>query len=364
MLVRPVAASTWQSASGAARETPRGRSAYPVLAMRKLLDPPPSVLSASTGAPMDGSFRGPLPRVDLSSVDGALFRLAHHKKWTYVGIATDEVYVAVAIVDLGYVANAFAFAFEKGSGMLFDRSSLGPPFAVQLGDDAEEGVLGRFELGATRFRVERPAGASAYDVDLRAPGFELRARLDTAGAPPPISAIARLPGRCLNATQKRALLPVTGTATINGRTHRLDGGLAGIDYTHGLLARHTAWRWAFALGRAASGEKVGLNLVEGFVGEAECAVWVDGDLIPVGEGRFDFDPKRPLDPWRVRTADGGVELRFEPGGIHQEHKNLVVAKSHFLQPVGAYSGTLTLPGRAPLTLDRVLGVTEDQDVLW
>ena len=45
-------------------------------------------------------------------------------------------------------------------------------------------------------------------------------------------------------------------------------------------------------------------------------------------------------------------------------KDFGVVKSHFVQPVGVYAGTIAVPGRAPLALDGVLGVTEDQDVLW
>ncbi len=50
--------------------------------------------------------------------------------------------------------------------------------------------------------------------------------------------------------------------------------------------------------------------------------------------------------------------------MHAEEKNFGVIRSHFVQPVGTYAGTIRLPDRAPLELDGVLGVTEDQDVLW
>jgi hypothetical protein len=332
--------------------------------MRTLAAPPASVLSPSTGLPEEGAFRGPLPRVDLGPGDGRLFKLAHHKKWTYLALTTDTLLIGLAIVDLGYAANAFAFAFEKGRGMLVDRTAMGPAFAVRVSDHAEEGALARFAFGGTRFALTRPFGASDYDLDLRAPDLEVRARLSTVGAPPPIAAIAKLPGRCVNATQKRALLAVEGTAILAGRSFRLDGGLGGIDYTHGFLARHTAWKWAFLLGRARAGEKVALNLVEGFVGEAECALWIDDELVPVGEGRFEHDLARPMDLWRVHTTCGAVDLAFEPGGLHHEEKNLGLVRSRFLQVAGAYRGTINLPGRPPLVIDGALGVTEDQDVLW
>jgi len=259
----------------------------------------------------------------------------------------------------------FAFALEReGASLRADRSSLAPPLAGGVSDTAGEGCAASYRLGRTSARIERPFGASDYTLDLHTVDLRVQARIETGSAPPPIAVIAPVPGGGLNTTEKRALLRATGEATVCGRRHTLDGALAGSDYTQGYLARHTAWRWAFALGRARSGERVGLNLVEGFVGEAECAVWVDDELFPLAEGRFEFDPERPLSPWGVRTADGGAALRFEPGGMHAERRHFGLVASRFVQPVGLFRGRIAVEGRPELELDGVLGVTEDQDMLW
>ena len=181
----------------------------------------------------------------------------------------------------------------------------------------------------------------------------------------------------MNVTEKRALLAARGEVTVHGQRRSLHDALGGYDYTHGLLARRTKWRWAFALGRAKTGERVAFNLVQGFVGEPECAAWVNGDVFPLREGRFELDRDEPLAEWRVSTADGAVDLRFKPGAMHSDHKNLGVVASRFVQPVGVYAGTMRLGGSAvggssaaaamagrELVLEGVLGVTEDQDVLW
>jgi hypothetical protein len=49
--------------------------------------------------------------------------------------------------------------------------------------------------------------------------------------------------------------------------------------------------------------------------------------------------------------------------MHAEQKNFGLNHSRFVQPVGKYAGMLRVGGRE-LELDGVLGVTEDQDVLW
>jgi hypothetical protein len=301
--------------------------------------------------------------VDLRSTS-LLQRITRHKRWLYVAIAGGDLFIGAAIVRLGYAASAFAFAFDaKERRMIADASSMGPPFAARVGDSAGEGCSAQYRIGNTRLSVTRGIGETVYQVEIKAKGLDVSARVESAAAPPSLTAVAPVPGGIVNTTEKRALLAVSGHASIAGARRSLDGGLAGYDYTNGLLARHTAWKWAFLLGRAKSGERVALNLVEGFVGEDECGVWIDGELYPLAEGRFTFDAERTLDPWRIETAEGAVDLSFRPGGQHAEHKDLKVVRSRFVQPVGHYTGTIKAGGKV-LELEDVLGVAEDQDVLW
>ena len=333
--------------------------------MRTLASPPAAALDPRTAAPAVGSFRGPLPPVDLRPLAGPLARRLRRKRWIYAAIAADDAFLGLAIVDLGYAAKCFAFAWLSGQqGLAVDRSALAPPGAARVGDRTGEGCLAAFTALSARARVERPLGAHTYRVTYRARDLELDAHLDARGGPDPIAAIAALgPGR-VNATEKRALLPVAGEARIAGRRVDLAGALGGFDYTHGLLPRRTAWRWAYALGRARTGEPVAFNLVEGFVGAPECALWVGDQLYPVDEGRFTYDLARPLAPWRIASADGAIDMSFEPSAIHAERTRLGLIASTFLQPVGRYRGVVRPPGRPPLDLDGVMGVAEHQDVLW
>jgi hypothetical protein len=335
----------------------------------RAFEPAPAAVVDDFGAPRFGSYVGAVPRVDLSALAGGpLRRVVREKRWVYFAVASADTFVACAVVRLGYAATAFAYALDaRTMRLLGTRSVVAPSLAAEVAEGTSEGLLARFAFGGVSVRFERAAGSPSYLLEAKLKDFALHAVVSTEGAPPPITAIAPIGAKSLaryvNTTEKRALLTATGELEIDGRRRSLDGALAGYDYTHGLLARRTAWRWAYCLGRAKTGERVGMNLVQGFVGEPECAVWIDDDVFPLEEGRFAFDTERPLSEWRVSTADGAVDLRFQPGGMHAENKNLGVVASRFVQPCGAFRGVVRAGGRE-LHLADVLGVTEEQDVLW
>lgn len=333
---------------------------------RSFADPPSSVIDPGSRAPRFGAYRGALPPADFGPLGcNTLYRVAHHKRWVYAAIASNDLFLGVAIVRLGYAANAFAFLKVRGEdGLRFDRSLMGPPFAATVADAGGEGCDARYRIGRVSMRIARRSGASHYEVDVGMKDLVVQARLHAAAAPPPLGVIAPIPGGLVDVTEKRVLLPAEGEVTAHGKRFRLENAVGGLDFTSGYLARRTAWRWAFAMGRARSGERVAWNLVEGFVGEPECAVWIEDALHPVGEGVFVLDRSRPLSPWQIRTRDGAVDVTFEPGGLHAESKDLVLVKSRFVQPVGTFRGRIAIPGAAPLEVEAVPGVVEDQDVLW
>ena len=338
---------------------------YSTPAVRELSPAPESVVDPATHAPRTGSFRGGLPRVDWKPLRvGTAAGVLRHKRWVYVAMATDRLYVAVAVVKLGYAANAFVYVYDANERrMLTRRSWLGPPTAARVGDTAGDGCHARFRAKGAFIAVER-SRRSEYAVLAEVPGVSLHAALDAGGAPPAIGAVAEVAPGCFDATEKRALLAVSGSVRIDDEELVLDGGVGGYDFTSGLLARRTLWRWGFALGRLEGGAPFALNVVEGFVGEAECAAWVGKELVGLREGHFVYDRARPEAPWRVTTADGAADLTMTPGALHEERRDLFVMRSRLIQPCGAWSGTIGLPGRAPLRIERALGVTEDQDVTW
>lgn len=331
------------------------------------------------GAPRFGTYQGTLDAVALHALRGqyqpsAAGRLLTRKKWVYGFVATREVAAMMAVVDLGYTSNAFTMAVDLASGrVLADASFLGPPRPlVTVGDHPGAGLLARFRRPDAQLAAARPFGDERYHFHMRV-GLPLRSRLScsfdllAAGASPPLTVVAPVEGGVVNVTHKWAGLLGFGRLEADGRRYLLDGGVGGLDYTQGYLARHTAWRWAFGCGRLADGGPVGLNLVEGFNESRddvnENAVWLGGRLWPVGRARFTWNKADPLERWAVETTDGALKLTFKPVATHREHRDLRLVRSRFVQPMGLWEGTVTVGGQTHAVKD-LPGVAEDQDVLW
>ena len=263
-----------------------------------------------------------------------------------------DAWFSVAILRTGYAANVLAYVFDKKERrMLVDRAVVAPRFCASLTDDVHAaGVVARYGLGRDSIVFER----SGPDLELRArfARIQLDVVFDETAGPPGIVAITDFGKGLRGATEKRALSTVRGRFVVGGLTYDLANAVGGWDYSNGLYPRHTKWRWAFGLGRG-----IGFNLIEGFVGEGECALFHDGDVAPLAEPRFVFDRHAPEAPWRIEGE--GIDLRFEVGAVHAQRTNLGIVRSHFLQPVGAFYGSI-----GGVSVDGLPGVVEDQDVLW
>jgi hypothetical protein len=89
-------------------------------------------------------------------------------------------------------------------------------------------------------------------------------------------------------------MPLSGEVRTFREEYKLDGGIASFDYSNGLLARNTDWRWA-----SAHNMELGFNLQAGYFGAHENALWLDGDLIALAPAHFLYDKKDPLSQWHI-----------------------------------------------------------------
>ncbi len=336
-------------------------------APRDLPKPPPQVVRED-GSLASGRYAGCIERIDwrhlaAAQERSALWRRLHHKRWQYVGISHETFFIGMAIVDVGWTCTAFAYFFDRQARrLLVDWSQDGlPGLQCQVSDAPVQGAKAFFKGWGARLELQQST-ENGLALQVRVPGLQLEAEIDLSSAAPLLLAVGPIAhgGGLAHATQKSSALALRGQLHVKGQTYALDGATACLDASNGLLSRHTDWRWA-----SAHRADVGFNLQSGYFGAQENALWLDGQLIALDAAQFEFDVMQPLQPWRVWTVDGLLDLQFRPEGARQQDRNLGIAASHYVQPIGFFSGWVRPSAEAPARrVEHLLGVTEDHRSTW
>jgi hypothetical protein len=328
----------------------------------RALSSPPSSLFATSGTPAFGSFAGALPAVDWAPARRSPLGSFREKRWVYITLATEDMHAALAVMNLGFATKVFAFVFDKAQRRVVDRASvILPPTLARLGASLDAHRLVDLRFGGVSVHLVREG--DVIHVKSRIGSIRMDALVNDTAAPPSIGAIVDLGRQHFHATEKRALAPWRGLVEAREDRYVSEDGVAGFDFSSGFPHHRTSWCWAFFLGRTATGEPIGLNLVEGFVRAAECAVWHRGKVHGVGEGRFSFDRRNPWRPWSIRTDDDAVELSLIPCDLYEEFLEAGLLGVRYKQPIGLFSGRLRVGGEE-VDVTRVVGVAEDQRVRW
>ena len=240
------------------------------------------------------------------------------KRWRYVGVYTPELMVCVGDARVGPIRRRW-WAAALPDGTLRERTTL---------------HRGGITMEGARVRVDVPG----VDIDLELGESEGVETVSPAG-------------EAYIWTRKQAAVPCRGSVALDGHSYEISGGCGFVDESAGYHERHTAWSWSAGVGRAADGRRVGWNLVTGVHDsptESERTVWVDGEPHEVGPVAFADD------------LSSVGDLRFTEWSAREDHTNLLLFRSDYRQPFGAFSGSL--PGG--LELAEGYGVMEKHDVVW
>jgi hypothetical protein len=325
----------------------------------------PASLVDANGRLLEGRFAGSTGDIDWSGLTpplkrSALWRYFHHKRWMYVALVSEDYFCAVAVVDIGWTSTAFAYVFDRRSAHVvtgFSQDGL-PAFGAKLAQRCGNGAAHHFHMGAHWVDICHVPMRNCYSLKLRSPGFEIEAEFADAG--PLLLAVGTVAGGAAHATQKSSGLALSGELRLAGQRYSLSGGVASFDYSNGLLARETAWRWA-----SAHSLTLGINLQSGYFGDRENALWLDGGIFPLGAARFEFDEHKPMAPWHISTSDGLVDLEFVPQGMRRQDKNLLIAASRYVQPIGLFHGVVQAAQDSKRHMVKnLIGVTEDHQSRW
>jgi len=287
---------------------------------------------------------------------GRLVRRMRKKEWHYVSAVTRECFLGVAVAQLGYVANVFAYFVDRETATMVETEVLSPlGLGVKIAGSSVDGAT---TWGGQSVSLAWHGGgwdcALALRLARRPLNATLRVEADRA-----VALLYPLGSNRAAYTHKEAGNRCSGTLEYGGRRYSLDGHAA-MDWTRSFANRRTEWNWLCLAGTSTDGRRVGVNASARVYGDAENFAWVDGAPLALGEVRFEVPPD-PLKPWKI--SGERIALEFTPLGQRAQNTNLGLVTSRFTQPFGTARGELRLPdGIVPLR--DIFGVVEDHLAVW
>ncbi|WP_034485344.1 DUF2804 domain-containing protein [Actinomadura oligospora] len=285
-----------------------------------------------------------------SAVPRALRRL-RLKQWVGWTLVHPEAWSSMIIQDAHYLASSESYVYDAATGALteYAASARGGSAALpatlygnrmqfgrrglRIGYDLQE------EGGLHRVRIEAPATADT-------PALTGDLELDGTAGTAPLSVSSPLPGGAMYT--HKLVLPASGVLRVGDHVYRFepDRDLAILDEHHTFLPYRTRWLWGTFAQRTPDGI-VGANFarrptVPG--SEEESCLWLPGLDGPRAEPLADiaFTPvsDAPLARWRIASADGRLDVTFEPVGRKAVKHQLVAASIDYFQLYGTYTGTV------------------------
>lgn len=336
----------------------------------------PACVTAADGTVAYGRFAGTIadPAIAAPGLGGAWRR----KEWHYLSFLGDDAFVAVAIAQLGYLANAFAYVVDRRAGQRFaEMHALAPlgrgvEFAAAPGTGTTRWRKGRDVIAITATALPQGPGNGAASgwtarLDLALGDSRLQGEFDVVRAEA-LSLVHRLPtGRPAYTHKEAGLL---ARADLRWGDRRIVGaGLATADWTRAISQRETKWNWACTAHRLPDGRAFGLNLSAHVYDDAaghseEDAAWLDGRVHALGGARFEVPADPTRQPWRITSLlPDEFDLRFQPLGARRQVLDFGVIASRFVQPFGSFDGRVRVAG-AEVAIGGAFGVVEDHFARW
>lgn len=287
-----------------------------------------------------GVYRTPFASAQLSAAGWRRYRL---KEWHYLSFTTDEWFVALGLVQLGFAANLFSYAVDRVQHRpAVEYGTLSPlGRALSVASSSVDGTTRWSSRGANVSIDARDGWDLELDIPMGTERLRGRARIDARES---LSMLHRLAPNRVAYTHKAAGWPASGQLELGGRRIRLDGGLGASDWTRAQANRVTEWKWASLSGQLSDGSTIGLNLSADVYDDVnghsvENALWIDGQVRPLSGVRFAVPSDPKTQRWVIQSIDSDeVQIEFEPLGAREEHSNFGLVRMDFVQPYGRFAG--------------------------
>ena len=345
--------------------------------MARLQEPPERAVL--DGKAQFGRYGQPFRDLNLIEAEYGIPRLfglrrLRLKQWVHIAVVHHEWYLSLALVDLGFLATSWLHLFNRRTGQAFEHTRKLPPGRFRAPENVWD-QSGQIETLGYRVRAHDHLDEQVhrFEIDVKARGplpavtGTVSLHEDPTRTQPLVVMLPLGPNRPM--FSQKSACPVSGVLDVGGErvefTPDRHSGL--LDYHKAYYPRSTFWRWATFATIDAAGSLLGVNLTHNVIQDDtrfnENCIWHGNRLTLLGAARFEI-PKDRMQPWRIRTEDGRVDLELVPQGRRSERVNLGLVKSAYDQPYGLYSGTLTDSDGVKHKVEKSFGLAEDHVSLW
>jgi hypothetical protein len=316
-----------------------------------------NLLDAQCGIPRVGGLRR--------------FRL---KEWVHWGVVHPDWYLSVAVVDVGFLVTSWLHLFDRKNRKAFEHTRKLPPWTFHAPANVCD-HFGEFKMRGYRVFVHNYLDRQVHRLQIEVQGRRslpavsgsLQFNEDPARTHPLVAMLPLGPNRPMF-THKSAC-PARGVIEIGGEKVEFapDRDVGLLDYHKAFYPRNTFWRWATFATIDSTGNVLGVNLTHNVIKDDERfnenCIWHGNSISLLGAARFDV-PKDPMQPWKIRTTDGAVELELIPQGLRRERVNLGLVRTVYNQPYGLYAGTLVDSAGRRHAVQNAFGIAEDHVATW
>ncbi|MFI0433312.1 MAG: DUF2804 domain-containing protein [Candidatus Nanopelagicales bacterium] len=292
-----------------------------------------------------------------------LTRNSRNKRWEYWAVQQADMVFAMTISDLGYAGLHSAW-FLDPAGREHAWQAMTPRPRLQMPE-----VPGGSAVAVHTRKVSLRIDPSPQGVRLRAMAEDLAADIEVARPPGHESMGVVVPWSDdqFQYTLKETALPARGTVVRGSTTYTFDDAWATWDFGRGRWPRNVVWNWGSGAGTSGDhtiGLQLGGKWTDG-TPMTENAIFVDGRSHKIGEVLdWSYEPGAWLSPWKVRTADGSVNLTLRPKYDRNGSVNLGVVSNTTHQCFGTWHGTVDVSGLGRISVDGVHGWAEEVSNRW
>lgn len=344
--------------------------------MQKEITTPSPLLDTKGKLIQVGWARKPLLDCNLENVHFYPVRALQFlriKRWDYYGVTTPEFFFSATLSHVGYLGLVFVYILDFRTKELVEDTLMVPlGRGIHLARNSDQGDS-HFDNGRVRvtFRLE----GDKRHLEVNWPAFHhgqgIAADVSLYCPPEHESMVIVIPigRRRFYYNRKVNCLPATGWVQYGQQRFDLqpERALGNLDWGRGVWEYKGFWVWASASAYLPDGRTLGLNMGYGFgdtSAATENAFVLNGRIHKLEQITFAYDPKDFMQPWKMHSPDGRLDLEFVPFKERVARSDLLLLYSEVHQMFGRYKGTLRSDNGEELRIQDVIGWAEEHHAKW